>query len=88
MDDDRRPTLYGEPYNVYARACRIALDEKGAPYRLVPLDVSAEGGAPPDHLVRHPFGRIPAFEHRGFHLYETGAITRYVDTAAPALTVR
>lgn len=87
MDDDGRPALYGAPYSVYVRAARLALEEKGVAYRLVPVDVFAEGGPPADHLERHPFGRIPAFEHRGFRLYETGAITRYVDEAfaGPAL---
>ena len=34
-----------------------------------------------------PFGKIPAFEHQGFHLYEAGPISRYVDEtfAGPAL---
>jgi glutathione S-transferase len=34
-------------------------------------------------MARHRFGKIPAFEHAGFRLYETGAITRYVDEAFP-----
>ena len=38
---------------------------------------------PPAYRARHPFGRIPALEHDGFWLYETGAITRYVDEAWP-----
>lgn len=29
----------------------------------------------------HPFKRVPALMHAGFVLYETGAITRYVDEA-------
>ncbi|TIV91960.1 MAG: glutathione S-transferase family protein, partial [Mesorhizobium sp.] len=39
------------------------------------------------YLEHHPFGRIPAFEHDGFRLFETGAIARYVDEAfdGPAL---
>ena len=39
------------------------------------------------HLSRHPFGRIPAFEHDGWMLYETQAIMRYVDAvvAGPRL---
>lgn len=84
---DAEPTLHGAPYSVYVRAARLALEEKGVAHRLVPVDVFAEGGAPPEHLQRHPFGRIPAFEHRGFRVYETGAITRYVDEAfaGPAL---
>jgi glutathione S-transferase len=75
------PILYGAPYSVYVRTVRLVLEEKGVAYRLVPVDVFAEGGVPADHFDRHPFGRIPAFEYRGFQLYETGAITRYVDEA-------
>lgn len=75
--------LFGASYSVYVRAARLALAEKGVPYRLEPVDVFAEGGPPAAHLARHPFGRIPAFQHDGFGLYETGAITRYVDEAFP-----
>jgi glutathione S-transferase len=35
------------------------------------------------HLSRHPFGRIPAFEHDGWMLYETQAVMRYVDEVVP-----
>jgi glutathione S-transferase len=77
------PLLFGAPYSVYVRAARLALDEKGVDYRLVPVDAFAPGGPPPEHMARHPFGKIPAFEHDGFRLYETGAITRYVDEAFP-----
>lgn len=78
-----QPVLYGAAYSVYVRAVRLALAEKGVAYRLVPVDVFVPGGPPPEHLARQPFGRIPAFEHAGFALYETGAITRYVDEAFP-----
>jgi glutathione S-transferase len=53
-------------------------------YRLDPVDVFAENGPPASLLERQPFGRIPAFEHDGFQLYEAGAIERYVDEAFPA----
>src|SRR5215468_9647910 len=75
------PTLFGAAYSVYVRAARLALAEKGVPYRLVEVDIFAADGPPPDYLERHPFMRIPAFEHDGFRLYESGAITRYVDDA-------
>ena len=75
------PILYGAPSSVYVRAARLALAEKGVAYRLVAVDVFAPGGPPVEHLARQPFGKIPAFEHDGFRLYETGAITRYVDEA-------
>ncbi len=73
--------LYGASYSVYVRAVRLALAEKSVAHRLVEVDVFAPGGPPPEHLARHPFGKIPAFEHDGFQLYETGAISRYVDDA-------
>ena len=81
------PTLYGADYSVYVRAARMALAEKGVACRLVEVAVFAPGGPPAEHLARQPFGKIPAFEHDGFRLYETGAITRYVDEAfeGPAL---
>jgi glutathione S-transferase len=75
------PVVFGAAYSVYVRIVRLALAEKGVPYRLVEIDVFAPGGPPPDYRDRHPFGRIPAFEHDGFRLYETGAIARYVDEA-------
>ncbi|RFZ86649.1 glutathione S-transferase family protein [Shinella sp. WSJ-2] len=75
--------VYGAAYSVYVRIVRITLQEKGVAYDLVPVDVFAEHGVPADHFVRHPFGRIPSFEHDGFSLYETSAITRYVDEAFP-----
>jgi hypothetical protein len=42
----------------------------------------------PEHLSRHPFGRVPVLEHDGFSLYETQAILRYLDRVlpTPALT--
>lgn len=82
-----KPTLYGADYSVYVRIARMALEEKGVGYELVPLDIFAAEGIPAWYLELHPFGRIPALEHDGFRLFETGAITRYVDEAfdGPAL---
>ena len=75
------PRLYGSDYSVYVRIVRLCLLEKGVDHHLLPVDVFAPGGPPEDHFLRHPFGRIPAFEHGEFSLYETGAISRYVDEA-------
>ena len=75
------PLLFGAAYSVYVRAVRLALAEKGVAYQLIEVDVFAAGGPLPGYLDRHPFSRIPAFEHDGFRLYESGAISRYVDEA-------
>ena len=79
MHTGEKPIVYGAPYSVYVRAVRLTLEEKGIAYDLVPVDVLAPGGPPTEHLTRQPFGKIPAFEHGGFRLYEAGAITRYID---------
>lgn len=73
------PIVYGADYSVYTRIVCLTLAEKRVPYTFEPIDVFAEGGLPDDYLRRQPFGKIPAFDHDGFELYETGAITRYVD---------
>jgi len=82
-----KPILYGADYSVYVRIARMTLEEKGVAYELVPLDIFAAEGIPAWYLEHHPFGRIPAFEHDGFRLFETNAIARYVDEAfdGPAL---
>jgi glutathione S-transferase len=75
--------VFGSDYSVYVRIVRLALHEKGISYDLVPIDIFAETGPPAGYLKRHPFARIPAFEHGAFRLYETSAITRYVDEGFP-----
>jgi glutathione S-transferase len=82
-----KPRLYGADYSVYVRDARLALLEKGVDHELVPVDIFAEGGPPAWYGDLHPFGKIPAFEHDGFRLFETSAIARYVDEAfdGPAL---
>lgn len=79
----QKPIVFGAPYSVYVRAVRLALEEKDIAYELVPVDVFAPGGPPAEHLLRHPFGKIPAVEHAGFRRYEAAAITRYIDEALP-----
>ena len=83
MTSPSRPILFGAAYSVYVRIVRLTLEEKGVAYDLSPVDIFAPGGPTPEYLQRQPFGRIPAFEHDGFRLFETSAITRYIDEALP-----
>lgn len=76
-----KPRLFGADYSVYVRVARLALIEKGVDHELVPVDVFLADGLPGWYLDLQPFGRIPAFEHGDFRLFETTAITRYVDEA-------
>lgn len=75
------PVLYGLARSVYTRIVRLTLEEKGVRYTLEEVEIFGPAGVPAQHLARQPFGRIPAFEHDGFVLYETDAITRYIDEA-------
>jgi glutathione S-transferase len=76
-----KPVIYGPAYSTYARTVRLALEEKGADYDLVEVDILSGANQTPEHLARHPFGKVPAFEHGGLELYETDAIIRYIDEA-------
>lgn len=80
------PIVYGPGYSTYTRTVRLVLEEKGVAYQLEEVDFIG-GSMPPEQVARQPFGKVPAFEHDGFALYETEAITRYVDEAfsGPAL---
>jgi glutathione S-transferase len=75
------PILYGLSRSVYTRIARLALEEKGVRYTFEEVEIFGPAGAPAAHLARQPFGRIPVLAHDGFMLYETSAITRYVDEA-------
>jgi glutathione S-transferase len=71
--------VYGLARSVYTRVVRLALEEKGLAYALEEVEIFTPDGAPASHRERHPFGRIPVLRHGEFLLYETAAITRYVD---------
>ena len=72
--------LHGYQYSVYAWIARFALHEKGVDYRWVEVNPFA-ADVPADYLALHPFGRVPTLVDGDFTLYETTAVTRYVDEA-------
>jgi glutathione S-transferase len=73
------PIVYGPNYSTYVRTTRLALTEKPAPYQLTEIAFMQGAHKQDEFLKRNPFGRVPAFEHDGLKLYETSAITRYID---------
>ena len=73
--------VHGIPGSPYVRSPLLALEEKGLDYRLVALPMG--GHKTEEYRALQPFGKIPAFEHGGFRLYETQAILRYIDRIAP-----
>lgn len=75
--------IFGPAYSTYTRTVRLAMEEKGAEYRLEEVDILSGAANQPAHLARHPFGKVPAFEHDGITIYETAPIIRYVDQVFP-----
>jgi glutathione S-transferase len=74
-------SIYSVPGSPFGRAVLLALEEKHEPYHLVgvaPRELRA-----PEHLARHPFGKVPSMDHGGFRLYECQAIIRYIDRVLP-----
>ena len=74
--------LHGYHYSVYNRIARLVLAEKGVTYDRVEVNPFSPD-LPAAYLALHPFSRVPTLVHDGFALYETGAITRYIDRAFP-----
>jgi glutathione S-transferase len=72
--------LHGYRYSVYLRIVAMALIEKGLGWTHIEVDPFADE-IPESYLARNPFGRVPTLVHDGFVLYETTAITRYIDEA-------
>lgn len=79
-------TLHGYHYSVYVRIVRMVLAEKAVAYERAEVNPFAED-MPETYLKLHPFRRVPTLVHDGFVLYETAAISRYIDEAfaGPAL---
>ena len=79
----QKPVLYGFDGSTYVHTVRMLLAEKDAAYDQVPVDVLAGEPRQPEHLTRHPFGKVPVLDHDGMRLLETSAITRYLDAVLP-----
>lgn len=73
--------IHSVPGSPFGRAVLVALEEKGARYRVAPVAPGTMGAL--EHLTRHPFGKVPVMDHGGFCLYESQAILRYLDRVLP-----
>ncbi len=72
--------LHGYRYSVYAWIAALVLREKGVAFDWVEIDPFAPD-VPEDYLTLNPFCRVPLLVQGGTAIYETVAITRYVDEA-------
>lgn len=76
--------LWGFDGSTYVRTVKMLLSEKGVKdYKQVPLNVLTGEPKRPEHLERHPFGKVPVLDHDGMRILETSAITRYLNDVLP-----
>jgi glutathione S-transferase len=71
--------LYEHPSSGNCLKARVMLDQVGADYERVELDLFAGETRTPEHFARNPDGRIPVLElDDGTYLAESGAILLYL----------
>jgi glutathione S-transferase len=86
MGDEIMPdfTLWGFDASTYVRTIKMVFAEKGfTQFDQVPLNVLAGEPRTPEHLERHPFGKVPVLDHDGMRILETSAIARYLNDVLP-----
>ncbi|MDQ2780595.1 MAG: glutathione S-transferase family protein [Pseudomonadota bacterium] len=80
--------LWGFDGSTYVRTVKMLLAEKGeTDFEQVQINVLEGGPKEPEHLKRHPFGKVPVLDHDGLRLLETSAITRYLNDVLPGTSL-
>jgi glutathione S-transferase len=79
--------VIGSPRSTCTRKVLTVLEEKGASYELVAVDLAKREHKSNEHLALHPFGVIPVLEDDGFSMYESRAIARYLDRKLPGISL-
>src|SRR5262245_22205578 len=74
--------LYHVPNSSSQRVLWL-LEEVGEPYELTILGDRASRLADPEHMARHPMGRVPVLEDDGEFLFESGALCLHVADRNP-----
>lgn len=81
-------TLWGFDGSTYVRTVKMLLAEKAfTDFKQEPLNVLKGEPKSPEHLQRHPFGKVPVLDHDGLRILETAAITRYLNDVLPGKTL-
>jgi glutathione S-transferase len=77
-------TLRGFDGSTYVRTIKMLLAEKSfTQFKQVQLNVLEGDPKRPEHLERHPFGKVPVLDHDGMRIIETAAIARYLNDVLP-----
>jgi glutathione S-transferase len=75
--------LHGFPMSPNTRRALFALEEHGAPYELVPVDLMSGEQKSPAYLALNPTGRVPTLVDGDFVLWESNAILEYLAARFP-----
>ncbi|AFY43819.1 Glutathione S-transferase domain protein [Nostoc sp. PCC 7107] len=73
-------TVYGTPLSTYVRTVRLLLEEASVDYTLKEIDIFTGENQSPEYLAKNPFGKVPTLEVEAEVIYETPAITDYLNT--------
>lgn len=77
-------TFYTAPLSGNGRKVHMFLEEVGAPYQLVRLDLMKSEQKNPEYLKLNPNGKVPTLVHDDFVLWESNAILLYLAEQFPA----
>jgi glutathione S-transferase len=75
--------LHGFPMSPNTRRALFALEEHGAPYELVTVDLMSGEQKSPAYLALNPTGRVPTLVDGDFVLWESNAILDYLAALHP-----
>lgn len=75
--------LHGFPISPNTRRALFALEEHGAAYELVTVDLMSGEQKSPAYLALNPTGRVPTLVDGDWHLWESNAILEYLAARYP-----
>ena len=73
--------FYGTPQSTYVRTVRLLLAEAKIEYNLQDIGIFNGDNKTEAYLAKHPFGKVPTVQVDGITIYETAAITYYINQA-------
>ena len=71
--------FYGTPQSTYVRTVRLLLAEAKIDYNLKDVGIFNGDNETEEYLAKNPFGKVPTVQVDGIEIYETAAITYYIN---------